>query len=50
MKLSDFLEAKPLFYDVIDVERFPKAYLTIAHLLSIPKIIHLVGTNGVYQQ
>lgn len=46
MKLSDFLEAKPLFYDVIDVERFPKAYLTITHLLSIPKIIHLVGTNG----
>lgn len=46
MKLSDFLSAKPLFYDVIDYERFPKAYRAIAPLLPKPKIIHLVGTNG----
>lgn len=46
MKLSDFLSRKPLFYDVIDVERFPKAYQAVAHLLPSPKIIHLVGTNG----
>jgi len=46
MKLSDFLFLKPLFYDVIDVERFPKAYQVVAHLLPSPKIIHLVGTNG----
>ncbi|MDP3291407.1 MAG: Mur ligase family protein [Sulfuricurvum sp.] len=46
MKLSDFLSRKPLFYDVIDYERFPKAYQAVAHLLPSPKIIHLVGTNG----
>lgn len=46
MKLSNFLAAKPLFYDVIDYERFPMAYREIQHLLPKPKIIHLVGTNG----
>ena len=46
MSLNDFLEQKPLFYDVIDYERFPKAYQSIKHLLPQPKIIHLVGTNG----
>jgi len=46
MILNDFLAQKPLFYDVIDIERFPKAYRTIAHLLPKPKLIHLVGTNG----
>ncbi|MDD5051718.1 MAG: Mur ligase family protein [Sulfuricurvum sp.] len=46
MSLNDFLAKKPLFYDVIDVERFPKAYRQIAPLLPSPKIIHLVGTNG----
>ncbi len=46
MSLNDFLEQKPLFYDAIDYERFPKAYQKIKHFLSIPKIIHLVGTNG----
>lgn len=46
MKLDCFLAEKPLFYDVIDVERFPKAYQRIKHLLAKPKIIHLVGTNG----
>lgn len=46
MTLNDFLAHKPLFYDVIDIERFPKAYRTIAPLLSKPKLIHLVGTNG----
>lgn len=46
MTLDDFLAQKPLFYDVIDVERFPRAYAGIRHLLPSPKIIHLVGTNG----
>ncbi len=46
MNLNDFLASKPLFYDVIDYERFPKAYHGIKHLLPNPKIIHLVGTNG----
>ncbi|ADR33188.1 FolC bifunctional protein [Sulfuricurvum kujiense DSM 16994] len=46
MTLNDFLAQKPLFYDVIDVERFPKAYRQIAQMLPKPKLIHLVGTNG----
>ncbi|MDP3301269.1 MAG: bifunctional folylpolyglutamate synthase/dihydrofolate synthase [Sulfuricurvum sp.] len=46
MDLESFLASKPLFYDVIDYDRFPKAYKTIAHLLHLPKIIHIVGTNG----
>lgn len=46
MTLDLFLSQKPLFYDVIDVERFPNAFKGIRHLLKIPKIIHLVGTNG----
>lgn len=46
MILNDFLAQKPLFYDVIDYERFPKAYRQIAPLLPKPKLIHLVGTNG----
>jgi dihydrofolate synthase/folylpolyglutamate synthase len=46
MSLNDFLAAKPLFYDVIDYERFPRAYREIKHSLANPKIIHLVGTNA----
>lgn len=46
MRLEPFLSAKPLYYDVIDYERFPEAYRAIKHLLPIPKIIHIVGTNG----
>lgn len=46
MDLESFLASKPLFYDVIDYERFPKVYQKIANLLHLPKIIHIVGTNG----
>lgn len=46
MNLEAFLAQKPLFYDVIDYERFPKAFASVAHLLHMPKIIHVVGTNG----
>lgn len=46
MQLQSFLETKPLFYDVIDYERMPKAYEEVASHLSLPKIVHLVGTNG----
>lgn len=46
MNLEEFLANKPLFYNVIDYERFPKAFARIAHLLHHPKIIHVVGTNG----
>ncbi len=46
MNLAIFLNAKPLFYDVIDYDRFPKAHQSIQHHLAAPKVIHLVGTNG----
>lgn len=46
MILELFLSSKPLFYDRIDYDRFPNAFETIRSCLKIPKIIHLVGTNG----
>lgn len=46
MTLELFLSSKPLFYDVIDVERFPKAYGQIQSQFHLPKIIHIVGTNA----
>ena len=41
-----FLDAKPLYYDEIDYERFPRIYKRIRHNFSPKKIIHIVGTNG----
>ncbi len=46
MTLELFLSHKPLFYDVIDVKRFPEVYTSIRLKLHLPKIIHIVGTNG----
>ncbi|SFV50628.1 Dihydrofolate synthase @ Folylpolyglutamate synthase [hydrothermal vent metagenome] len=44
--LFSFLEAKPLFYDEIDYERFPRIYDRIKNYFTTPKTIHIVGTNG----
>ncbi|AFL68971.1 bifunctional folylpolyglutamate synthase/dihydrofolate synthase [Sulfurospirillum barnesii] len=46
MLVEAFLDTKPLYYDVIDYERMPKAYESIRSFLNLPKIIHIVGTNG----
>ena len=46
MKLDAFLETKPLFYDEIDYSRMPKAYQSVASHLTLPTVVHLVGTNG----
>lgn len=46
MNLETFLAQKPLFYDRIDYERFPRAYESLRDALPLPKIIHIVGTNG----
>lgn len=46
MNLDSFLCAKPLFYEEIDVRRFPRIYASIKEQLPLPQIIHLVGTNG----
>ncbi|WP_200763466.1 bifunctional folylpolyglutamate synthase/dihydrofolate synthase [Nitrosophilus alvini] len=44
--LQDFLAQKPLYYKKIDLTRMPKAYESVKDILVIPKIIHIVGTNG----
>jgi len=46
MKLTEFLQHKPLYYAEIDYTRMPRAYESIKKHIRIPKIIHLVGTNG----
>lgn len=46
MKLDRFLDNKPLFYEEIDYERFPRIFQKIKHNFKISKVIHLVGTNG----
>jgi dihydrofolate synthase/folylpolyglutamate synthase len=46
MSLNDFLEKKPLYYSEIDYTRMPRAYASIREKLTVPKIIHIVGTNG----
>ncbi|MDD3463313.1 MAG: Mur ligase family protein [Sulfurospirillaceae bacterium] len=46
MKLVEFLDEKPLYYDDIDYNRMPLAYESIKTLYKLPKIIHIVGTNG----
>ena len=45
-QLQTFLDAKPLYYDEIDLERMPRVYNLIKASLPSPKVIHVVGTNG----
>lgn len=44
--LNSFLDNKPLYYDKIDYTRMPRVYESVKEKLTLPKIIHLVGTNG----
>ncbi len=44
--LFAFLDAKPLYYDVIDLERMPKTFESVKSHFPTPKVIHVVGTNG----
>ena len=46
MSLKKILDSKPLYYKKIDYNRMPKAYDSIKAKLNLPKIIHIVGTNG----
>jgi dihydrofolate synthase/folylpolyglutamate synthase len=46
MQLQSYLASKPLYYDVIDYTRMPRVYAQLAPYLHIPKIIHVLGTNG----
>jgi len=44
--LEEFLNVKPLYYDEIDYERMPRVYDRIKANFLLPKIIHIIGTNG----
>ena len=44
--LDNFLKNKPLFYKEIDRARMPNAFKFVQGAFKIPKIIHVVGTNG----
>ncbi|OHE08563.1 MAG: bifunctional folylpolyglutamate synthase/dihydrofolate synthase, partial [Sulfurimonas sp. RIFOXYB2_FULL_37_5] len=46
MTLQQFLEHKPLFYEVIDTTRMPLAYQSVKEHFELPPIVHIVGTNG----
>jgi len=46
MKVSEFLNQKPLFYKEIDVLRMPRAYSLIREKIKMPPVIHIIGTNG----
>jgi len=46
MKLQEFLNAKPLYYDEIDYDRMPRVYQKIKNSIKNPNIIHLIGTNA----
>ena len=46
MKLNNFLNAKPLYYDEIDYTRMPRIYESVKSYFNVPKTIHIIGTNG----
>lgn len=46
MRLKEYLDIKPLYYEKIDYERMPRVYEKVKATLPTPKIIHIIGTNG----
>ncbi len=46
MSLDAFLNQKPLYYDKIDYDRFPKIWAKYKSHFHLPKLIHIIGTNG----
>ena len=46
MKLEAFLSKKPLYYKKIDYERFPRIWERYKGAFKLPKIVHIIGTNG----
>ncbi len=45
-ELEIFLAKKPLYYKKIDYTRMPKVWASVEEYFRLPKIIHIVGTNG----
>ncbi len=46
MSYQEFLSTKPLFYKKFDPTRMQRAYQLIQDRLTLPPIVHIVGTNG----
>lgn len=46
MRVKEYLNSKPLYYEKIDYTRMPRVYEKIKCNLVTPKIIHVIGTNG----
>ncbi len=46
IKLSKFLDKKSMYYDEIDYSTIKKAWGELKPHVSLPFVIHLVGTNG----
>ncbi|MDR1554803.1 MAG: bifunctional folylpolyglutamate synthase/dihydrofolate synthase [Campylobacteraceae bacterium] len=46
MSLQEYLANKPLYYKYIDYARMPRIFKSISHNFRLPKIIHVIGTNG----
>ncbi len=46
MSFQTFLDNKPLFYKEIDYDRMPRIWQKIKDHFKLPKIIHIIGTNG----
>ncbi len=46
MTLGEFLQSKPLYYKTINYDRFPNIFKKIKKYFKLPKIVHIVGTNG----
>jgi len=45
-KFEKFINSKPMSYIKIDLKRMPEAFNIVKDDFEIPKIIHIVGTNG----
>ncbi|MGP1484590.1 MAG: Mur ligase family protein [Campylobacter sp.] len=45
-KINEFLKNKPLFYKEIDRTRMPLAWQMIKDKIKLPKLVHIIGTNG----
>ena len=46
IKLEEFLEYKTLYYDKIDFSIIKKSWDILSNKISLPYVIHIVGTNG----
>lgn len=46
MRVKEYLNSKPLYYEKIDYTRMPRVYEKIKSNLVTPKIVHVIGTNG----